>query len=137
MEMKDEVVSSAGSQFEDTSGYQESDLDDVEFYWENDWLDVNAVFRPGIDTPFSSSTFNVFEIGSMPENPNQIDEEQDKEDFLLYPTAPISERPTQPPVLMRSRAFGTKFENVPDCVYRNSFEYFIVRLFMLSKINYI
>ena len=122
MEMKDEVVSSVGSQFVDTSGYQVSDLDDVEFYWENDQLDVNAVFRPGIDTPFSSSTFNVFEIGSMPENPNQIDKEQDKEDFLLHPTAPISERPTQPPVLMRSRAFGTKIENVPDCVYRKSFE---------------
>ena len=36
----------------DTSGYQVSDMDYIEFYWENDQLDVDAVFRPGIDTPF-------------------------------------------------------------------------------------
>ena len=42
----------------DTSGYQVSpDLDDVEFYWQNDQLDEDAVFRPGIDTPFSPTAF--------------------------------------------------------------------------------
>ena len=34
MEMKDEVLSSVGAQDLDTMGYQVSDLDDVEFYWE-------------------------------------------------------------------------------------------------------
>ena len=35
MEMKDEVLSSVGAQDMDTSGYQVSDLDNVEFQWEN------------------------------------------------------------------------------------------------------
>ena len=54
-EMRDEILSSVGAQEGlDTSRYQMSaaDLDDVEFYWENDQLNVDAVFRPGIDTPF-------------------------------------------------------------------------------------
>ena len=51
--MRDEVLSSVGAQEGlDTSGYQVSaHLDDVEFYWENDQLDVDAVFRPVIVGP--------------------------------------------------------------------------------------
>ena len=43
--MRDEVLSSVGAhEGLDTSGYQLSaDLDDVEFYWENDQLDVDVV----------------------------------------------------------------------------------------------
>ena len=63
MEMRDEVLSSVNAHDLDTSGYQVSDLDDVELYWENDQLNVDAVFRPGIETPFCPSTFNIFEIG--------------------------------------------------------------------------
>ena len=37
----------------DTSGYQVSDLDNVDGYWENDQLDVVTVFRPGMGTLFS------------------------------------------------------------------------------------
>ena len=33
-EMRDEVLSSAGAQDRDTSRYQVSDLEDVDFYWE-------------------------------------------------------------------------------------------------------
>ena len=53
-EMREEVLSSVGAQKGlDTSGYQLSaDLDDVEFFWEIDLLDEDAVFRPGVDTPF-------------------------------------------------------------------------------------
>ena len=47
-EMKDDVLSSVGAQDMDKSDYQVSDLDDVEYYWEIDQLDVDAVFRPGI-----------------------------------------------------------------------------------------
>ena len=52
--MGDEVISSVGAQEGlETSGYQVSaDLGDVEFYWKNDQLDVDAVFRPGFDIPF-------------------------------------------------------------------------------------
>ena len=43
----------------DTSGHQVStDLDVVDFYRKNDRLDVDAVFRPGIDTPFLPTAFD-------------------------------------------------------------------------------
>ena len=36
MEMRDEVLSSVGAQDLDTSGYRVSDLEDLQFNWEND-----------------------------------------------------------------------------------------------------
>ena len=53
MEMSDEVLASVGAQELDTTGSQISDRIDVEFFWENDQLDVDAVLRPGIDTKCS------------------------------------------------------------------------------------
>ena len=55
----------------DTSGYQVSSgaMDDVEIYWENDQLDVDGVFRRGIDTPFSPTAFDDSEMGASVENP--------------------------------------------------------------------
>ena len=106
----------------DTSGYQVSaDLDDVEFYWENDQLVVHAVFRPGIDTPFSPTAFDDLEIGGSVEYPILLDEEEDKENSPP-PTTPVSERPTRRPALLRSCPFGTGIENVPDFVYRTLFQ---------------
>ena len=63
----------------ETSGYQVSDLQDIEFHCEDRDLNMDALFRPGIDPPFSPLTFNDFEMGSMAENPILIDEELDKE----------------------------------------------------------
>ena len=95
MEMRNDVISSVGEQDLDTSGYQVSDLVDVEFYWETDQLDVDAIFRPGIERPFSPSTFNKFEMSSIDENPILLDNEQDMENSPPpHPTAPVSERPT-------------------------------------------
>ena len=62
MEMRDKVLSSVGAQNMDTSGYQVSNLEDVDFYWENDQLDLDAVFKPGTDTLFPPLTFNDFEM---------------------------------------------------------------------------
>ena len=64
----------------DTSGYQVSaaDLDDVEVYWERDQLGVDAVFRPGIDSPYSLTAFDDLEMGGSAENPILLDEEEDK-----------------------------------------------------------
>ena len=93
----------------DTSGFHVADLEDIEFHRENPALNRDAVFRPGIETPFS---FSTFQMCSMAEKQLLIDEEKDKENSPPIPTTPMSERRTQPPVLMRSRPFGTKIENV-------------------------
>ena len=122
MEMRDEVLSSVGAQDLDTSSYQVYDLEDIEFNWENSQLDMDSVFRPGIDTPFSPTVFDDLLMGDgSVENPIVLDEEQDKEN-APPPTTPVSERPIERPRLLRSRAFGARIENVPDYVYRNLFE---------------
>ena len=91
-EMRYEVLSGVGSQDMDTRVYQVSaDSDDVEFYSENDQLDADAVFRPGIDTPFSPSNFKDFENGSTAGSPILLDGEQDKENSLPRSTTPVSE----------------------------------------------
>ena len=70
MEMRDEVLSSVGAQDLDTSSYQVSDLEDIEFNWENSQLDMDEVFRPGIDTPFSPTVFHDLLMGDgSVENP--------------------------------------------------------------------
>ena len=120
MELRDEVLSSVGAQDLDTSSYQVSDLEDIELNWENPQLDMDAVFKPGIDTPFSPTTFdNLLKGDGSVENPIVLDEEEDKEN--APPTTPKSVRPSQPPRLQRSRAFGARMENVPDYVFRNLF----------------
>ena len=122
MEMRDEVLSSVGAQDLDSSSYQVSDLEDIEFNWEDSQLDMEAVFRPGIDTPFSPTTFDDLLMGDgSVENPIVLDEHEDKEN-APPPTAPESVRPTEPPRRQRSRPFGTTIEKVPDCVYRNLFQ---------------
>ena len=122
MEMRDEVLSSVGAQHLDTSSYQVSDLEDIEFNWENSQLDMDAVFRLGIDTPFSPTTFDDLLMGDgSVENPIVLDEEQDKEN-APPPTTPESIRPTVPHKLQRSRPIETRIENVPDYIYRNLFQ---------------
>ena len=78
-------------------------------------------------------------MSSLSENPILIDEEQDKEKSPppTHPKTLVSERPTQPPVLMRSQLFGTKIENAPDYVCINLFENFIsLLLCMYLNIHY-
>ena len=120
--MREEVLSSVGAQDFDTSSYQVTDLEDIEFNWENSQLDMDAVFRPGIDTPFSSRTFDDILMGDgSVENPIVLHEEEDKEN-APPPTTPESVRPTEPPSLQRSRAFGARMENVLYYVFRNLFQ---------------
>ena len=115
MEMRYEVLSNVGAQDLDTSSYQISDHEDIEFNWENDQLDMDSVFRPGIDTPFSPTVFDDLWMGDgSVENPIVLDEEEDKEN--APPTTPVSERPIEPPRLLRSHGFGARIENVPDYI---------------------
>ena len=122
MEMRDEVLSSVGAQDLDTSSYHLSDLEDIEFNWEGSQLDMDAVFRPGIDTPFSPTTFDdlLMDEGSV-ENPIVLGEEEDKENSPPALSPPETVRPTEPPRLQRSRPFGARIENFPVSVYRNLF----------------
>ena len=93
MEMRDEVLSSVGAQDLDTSSYQVSDLEDIEFNWENSQLDMDSVFRPGIDTPFSPTVFDDLLMGAgSVKNPIVLDEEPDKEN--APPTTAVSDCPT-------------------------------------------
>ena len=122
LEMREEVLSSVGAQDTDTSGYELSDLEDIEFSWEDPAVDMDSVYRPGIDTPFSPSIFDDFQMqGSTATNPIKVDDGENKENSAPTTTTPESERPTEPPRLLRSRPFGTRLENVPDSVYRTLF----------------
>ena len=116
IEMREQVLSSVGAQDLDTSSYQVSDLEDIEFNREDSQLDMDAVFRPGIDTPFSPTTFDDLSMGGLVENPIVLDEEEDKENSPAAPSTPESVRPTEPPRLPRSRPSGPRIENVPDYV---------------------
>ena len=121
IEMRKEVLSSVGAQDLDTSSYQVSDLEDIEFDWENSQLDMEAVFRPGIDTSFSPTTFDDLLMGDgSVENPIVLDEEEDKESAA--PSTTESVRPIEAPRLQRSRAFGAGTENLPEYVFRNLFQ---------------
>ena len=83
-EMRDEVLSSVGAQDLDTSSYQLTDLEDIEFNWENSQLEMDAVFRPGVDTPFSPTTFDDLSMEGSVETPIVLDVEEDKENPLLH-----------------------------------------------------
>ena len=137
--MRSEVLSSVGAQGVDTSGYQVSDLDVVNFYRENYWLHLHAIFRPGIDTTFSPSTFKGFEKGSRAKNPIPIDEEQDKENSPPpHPTYPVSEKLHQHHVLIKSPPLGTRIEKFPEDVNKKLFQKFILFLLcMFFKMKYI
>ena len=78
-EMREEVLSSVGAQDTDTRGYELSDLEDIEFSWEDPAVDMDSVYRSGIDTPFSPSIFDAFQMeGSTAANPIIVDDEEDQ-----------------------------------------------------------
>ena len=108
-QLRDEVLSIEGAPDMDTSGYQVSaDLNDVEFYCEKDQLDVETLFRPGIETPFSLAAFDDLEVACSAENPILLDEEEDKENSPPTTRTPVCERPARPLAKLRSRPLGRK-----------------------------
>ena len=123
VQMREEVLSSVGAQDTNSRGYELSDLEDIEFSWEDPAVDMHSVYRSGIDTAFSSSIFDDFQMeGSTTVNQIIVDDEEDKENSApTTTTTPESERPTQSPRLVRSCPFGTRLENMPASVYRPLF----------------
>ena len=123
-EIREEVFSSVGAQDTDTRGYELSDLKDIDFSWEDPAVDMDRVYRPGIDTPFSPSICDDFQMeGSTATNPKIVDDEENKENSAptTTTTATESERLTESPRLLRGCPFGTRLENVPESVYRTLF----------------
>ena len=116
-EMREEVLSSVKEQDTDTMGYELSDLEDINISWEDPAVDMDSVYRTGIDTPFSSSNFDDFQMeGSTAANTVIVDDEEDKENSAPTTSTPESERPIKPPRVLRSRPFGTRLKNVPESV---------------------
>ena len=103
----------------DTSSYQFTNLEDIEFNWENSELD--SEFRPGIDAPFSPTAFHDLTMEGSVENPIVLNDEKEKENSAPT-TSPVSDRPTEPPRLLRSRASRARMQNVPDYNYGNLFQ---------------
>ena len=87
---------------------------DDEFLWDISQWEVDAVFRPGIGTPLSSTAFENLEMGGSVENPILLNVEA----VGISPSrAAISERPNRFRAMLRSCPLGTKIENVPGCLY--------------------
>ena len=121
-ETREEVLAIAGAQQMATSRYELSELEEIEFFYGNRQVELDAVFRPGIDSPLSPTAFNDSERGEKGscENPFVLDEKEEKDSSLS--STLVSERPTEPP---RSRPLGRwieRIESVPEFVYRTLFE---------------
>ena len=90
-------------------------LDDIEKYRGNDQLDVDAVFRPGIDTFFRQQRMTIWSWEDKQKNPILFHKEKDKANSP--PTTPVSERPNTPLVLLTSLPLQSRIKKVPDYVY--------------------
>ena len=64
--MREEVFSSVGAQDTDMSRYELTDLEDIEFSWENPAVDMDSAYRPGTDTPFSHAPLSIFRWRDQP-----------------------------------------------------------------------
>ena len=116
--MREEVLSSVGVQYTDTRGYELFDLEDIEFSYADPAVDLDSVYRPGIDTPFSYPLLTILRWRSIAANTIIKDDEEDKENSAPTTTTTESERPTEPLRLLRCCPFENRLENVPESVYR-------------------
>ena len=78
----------------DRSWYQVPDLDDIEFYFENTQLDLDAALWIEIDILVCPTAFDDFGIGGLTENSILLDKKEDKENSP--PATPVPKRPTRP-----------------------------------------
>ena len=88
----------------------------------NPQMELIALFRPGIDTPFPPTIFNDLEMGEGESSKNLLvlEEQNDKENSPS--TTPVFARLTDPHRLLTSHPFRTRNENLPQSVYRTLFE---------------
>ena len=125
-EMTREVLSSVGAQDTDTSGYELSDLEDFEFSWDDPAVDMDSVYWPGIDSPFSPFFLTFSDVINRYQPSTSLNNEEDQENSAPTTTTRAeSERPTEPPRWLRNRPFGTGSENAPNSVYSILFHYIL------------
>ena len=74
-------------------------------------------------------------MGGSAGNPFLFDEQEDKENSP--PITTVVERPTRPLVILRSRLFGRRIENIPDCVHSSLFPYVSLCMYFDKKYNYV
>ena len=91
MGMRDEVLSSVGAQDVDTSSYQLTDLEDIEFNWDNPQLDMDTVFWPGLHTPFPPTTFDDLSMDGSVENPIVWTKKKTRKMLLLHQHPSLSD----------------------------------------------
>ena len=80
---------------------------------------MDAVFRPGIGTPFSPTTFDDLSMEGSVENPNVLDEKEDKEN--APPSTPESVRPTEVPGCREVALLEQQWKMYPIMFLENCF----------------
>ena len=78
-------------------------------------MDVNTVFRLGLNSHLFLTAFDDSETGGPADDPVLLGEGEDKETSPLTP--PVSDRSARPHEVLKSPLFGTEIKNVPDYVY--------------------
>ena len=117
--MTDKIFTSVGPQGINTSGYQFSDLDDIEFYWEIDQSASDSNFRPGTDGLFPQQLLTFWRLEDQQKTSISSTMSEKNEE---PPTKPMFDRSNRRPAPLRSRAFGTRNENVTEYVHRHLFQ---------------
>ena len=95
-EMRDLVLSSVAAQDLDTSSYQLTDLEDIEFNWERSELEKDAVFRPGIYNLFSRRLFEGYLWRNQLKNPLCRTKKKKRRMLLLHQHPCLSEQRNLP-----------------------------------------
>ena len=57
-------------------GYELSYLKYLEFSWEDPAVDMDSVYRPGVETPFLPSILDIFQMGPAAANQILVDDEE-------------------------------------------------------------
>ena len=97
--MRDEVLSFLGAYEIDTGDCLVSELEQNDFLLEDLKLNLNTMSRSGIDTAFSLTAFDYFELRSVVPNSIPIVNGEDTENSAAPPPSPppsssVSEEPT-------------------------------------------
>ena len=117
--MREEVLASAEAQDMLTRCYELLDLEDIDIFWENPQAQLDAVFRPGLDIPFSPIVSTIWRWAEYHPKTLLCWMERTR-------TTPLFERPTETPRLLRSRPFGRRNESVSEFVMALTVNKFIV-----------